>query len=170
VSRAGPLFDRLTDATLVHVDARVLALHLIGESRFLPLTRRLVAAIRDGEVRAQTSVMTLYQLLAEVYRRGERERAREVARSLMVHEGLQLVPATDEIAVQAAQVRAQLGGRPERAIQIATALVAGADVYVTEGSGLRRIVGMTVANLEDYAEAPESPPDPPAVEGDAPPR
>lgn len=155
MSRAGPLFERLADARLVHLDARVIALHLIGDGRFLPLTRRLVAAIRDGDIRAQTSVMTLYQLLAEVYRRGQRDRARELARSLMVHEGLELVAATDEIAVQAAQVRAQLGGRPERAIQIATALAAGAEVYVTEGSGLRRIVGMTVANLEDYAEPPE---------------
>lgn len=156
MSGAGAVFDRLRDATLVHLDARVLALHLIGERRYLPLTRRLIASIRDGEVRAQTSVLTLYQLLAEVYRRGQRDRARELARSLMVHEGLELVPATGEIAVQAAQVRAQLGGRPERAIQIATALVGGAEVYVTEGSGLRRIVGMTVANLEDWADAAES--------------
>jgi len=154
VSDAGSLLDRLSDARLVHLDARVVALHLIGDGRFLPLTRALVAAIRDGAVRAQTSVLTLYQLLAELYRRGERERAAELARSLMVHGGLELIPTTDEIAVQAAQVRAQLGGRPERAIQIATALVSGAEVYVTEGSGLRRIVGMTVANLEDYARSP----------------
>jgi hypothetical protein len=67
-----------------------------------------------------------------------------------VHAGLELVPVTSEVAVQAAQVRAQLGGRPERAVQIATALIGGADVYLTEGSGLRRIVGMAVVNLEDY--------------------
>lgn len=146
-----PLLPLLEDARLVHVDARVLAHHLIGHGRFLPLTRAVIGAIREGDVRGQTSVLTLYQLLAEVYRRGEAHRANELARSLMVHEGLELVPATAEIAVQAAQVRAQLGGRPERALQVATALATGADVYLTEGSGLRRIVGMTVANLEDWA-------------------
>lgn len=151
------LLPLLMDARRVHLDARIIAHHLTGHRRFLPLTRAVIGAVRDGEVRGQTSVLTLYQLLAEVYRRGEAARADELARSLMVHEGLELIPATAEIAVQAAQVRAQLGGRPERALQVATALSTGADVFLTEGSGLRRIVGMTIANLEDYA--------PPSVDG-----
>ncbi len=111
----------------------------------------MFAGLRDGSIQGQTSAVALYQLLAEVYRRGEPERAATVARILEIHGGLTLVPVDSEVAVQAAQVRAQLGGRPERAMQIATALVSGAEIYLTEGSGLRRIVGMRVINLEDYA-------------------
>ncbi len=107
-------------------------------------------------MRAQTSVITLYQLLAEVYRRGDSATAAALARDLTVYAGLDLISTSTEIAIQAAEVRAQLGGRPERAIQIATALVAGADIYLTQGSGLRRIAGMTVANLEDYVPSQRS--------------
>jgi hypothetical protein len=36
-------------------------------------------------------------------------------------------------------------------MQIATALIGGADLFVTEHTTLRRIVGMSVVNLDSYA-------------------
>jgi predicted nucleic acid-binding protein len=144
-----PLLDQLGDARLVHVDARVIALHLLGDSALGPLAGAVMEGLRSGSVAGQTSSLSLYQILTEVYRQGRADLAGKVAKGLEVHAGLQLVPATSEIAVQAAEVRAQLGGRPERAIQIATALVRGAEIYLTTESGIRRIVGMTVINLED---------------------
>lgn len=152
VGSASTLIAELAQATLVHIDARVLAHHLIGD-RLASETSQILAAVREGAIRTQTSTITLYQILAEVYRRGEKELARDVARTLQVHQGLTMVPTSPEIAIQAAEVRAQLGGRPERAIQIATALVAGAEVFLTSGSGIRRIAGMRVVNVEDHAEA-----------------
>jgi len=153
--------ERLAGSHLVHVDARVLALHLLADAEMSPLTREVVSGMREGRVRAQTSVMTLYQLLAELYRRGEAVRAGDLARDLTVHNGLVMVATTAEIAIQAAEVRAQLGGRPERAIQVATALVERADVFLTTDSTLRRIAGMSVVNLEDFSRS--SHPDEPAA-------
>lgn len=144
------LRERLDDARLVHLDGRVLAHHLRGTDGYVELTRTILGAIGPEGPRAQTSAVALYQILSEVYRRGEAELADEVARLLTVHPALELVPADTAIAVQAAQVRAQLGGRAERALQIATALVGGADLFLTQGSSLRRIVGMSVVSLEDY--------------------
>jgi predicted nucleic acid-binding protein len=141
---------RLDAAELVHLDPRVFAYHLIGATIYSELTGVVFNGMRSRSFRTQTSSFALYQLLTEVYRRGEEERAAEISKMITVHTGLELVPVTSEVAVQAANVRAQLGGRPERAVQIATALIGGADVYLTEGSGLRRIVGMAVVNLEDY--------------------
>ena len=143
------LLDRLSEATLIHVDARVLALYMLGDEVLGPQVETIMRVAGSGVLNVQTSALTLYQILAEVYRRGRADLAGEVARMLQVHPGLTLVPATTDVAIQAAEVRAQLGGRPERAIQIATALVEGADVYVTTGSGLRRIGGMSVVNLDD---------------------
>lgn len=135
-------------AGLVHVAARVFAVHLTGTG---PTRQTDIAfsGIRSGRIKAQTSSLTLYQVLVEVYRRGEPTVAREVARRMRLYSRLRIVPASPEIAIQAAEVRARLGGRPERALQIATALVSGAEVYLTSGSGLRRIAGMRVLNVED---------------------
>jgi predicted nucleic acid-binding protein len=62
------------------------------------------------------------------------------------------VPVSAAVARQAAEVRARLGGRSERAVQIATALDARADLYLTRDSGLRRIAGMEVLDLTDFVE------------------
>lgn len=145
------LSERLAGAHLVHVDARIFAFHLLGDSESLALTRDVVGGMREGRIRAQTSAVTLYQLLAELYRRGEPGRAARLARDLSVHTGLEIIPVSADIAVQAAEVRAQLGGRPERALQVATALVERADIFLTTDSGLRRIAGMSVVNLEDFS-------------------
>ena len=146
-SHAG-LEERLVRAGLVHVDARVFALHLTGKGA----TRRtdiVFSGIASGSIKAQTSSLTLYQVLVEVYRQGKPALARDVARHLRLYPRLGIVSASPEIAIQAAEVRARLGGRPERALQIATALVSGAEVYLTSGSGLRRIAEMHVLNVED---------------------
>ena len=143
------LEERLARAALVHVDARVFALHLIGRAPTAQ-TELAFSGIASGSIKAQTSSLTLYQVLAEVYRQGKPDAARDVARNLRLYPRLGIVSASPEIAIQAAEVRARLGGRPERALQIATALVSGAEVYLTTGSGLRRIAGMQVLNVEDF--------------------
>ncbi|MXX77861.1 MAG: type II toxin-antitoxin system VapC family toxin [Gemmatimonadales bacterium] len=145
------LGEHLAGAGLVHVDARVFALHLTGTGP-TEQTDITFSGIASGRIKAQTSSLTLYQVLVEVYRRGEPAVAREVARHLQLYRRLGIVAASSEIAIQAAEVRARLGGRPERALQIATALVSGAEVYLTSGSGLRRIAGMRVLNVEDFGQ------------------
>lgn len=151
LSSAARFRELLEDARRVHIEARVLAYHLLAEPRYLELTRLLFNGLRSGAVTGQTSALSLYQLLVEPWRRGEGERAGELARHLSVVPGLDLLPVSPRVAAQAAQVRARLGGRLERAVQIATALEAGVDLYLTEGSELRRIAGMSVVNLEDFA-------------------
>lgn len=142
---------RLTEAALVHVDARVLAFHLIGHPRFTPLTRVLFAGLKAGDYRAQTSAISHYQLLAEPYRRGEDGTAAASRRLLDSLPGLKIVDVSSAVASQAALVQAQLGGRGERAIQVATAFLGDADVFLTDRSTLRRIAGMTVESLESFA-------------------
>lgn len=151
-SSRSSLVEQLAQATLVHLDARVLALHLTATEPHPP-TDAVFAGLREGRINAQTSTLSLYQVLAEAYRQGETGLAGEIARTLRLHAGLELVSTNADIAVQAAEVRARLGGRPERALQIATALVSNAEIYLTTGSSLRRIAGMRVLNAEDFAPA-----------------
>lgn len=66
--------------------------------------------------------------------------------------GLKVVDVSSAVASQAALVQAQLGGRGERAIQVATAFLGEADVFLTDRSTLRRIAGMTVESLESFAD------------------
>ena len=141
----------LREAGVVHVDACVLALHLTGEPRYLPLTRALLAGLGRGDFEGRTSAVSLYQLLVEPFRSGQEIEAEAIEAYLAAFPGLTIIPVTADIARQAAQVRAQLGGSVERALHIATALGTDAEVFVTQRSALRRIAGMGVEQLETYA-------------------
>ncbi len=144
--------DRLERARRVHVDARVLAYHLLARPPFSDLSRLLLEGLRAGRIEGQTSALTVYQLLTEPYRTGAEEAASRVARYVSAFPGLEILPVTTEVARQAAQVQARLGGRAERSVQVATALAGDADLFVTQGSGLKRIAGMEVLDLEDFVE------------------
>jgi len=132
---------------LVHLDAGVLALHLAGVGAALPLTRALFRLMEGGDVRAQTSALTLYQLLMESYRRGEEATADRIEQLIGAVPGLRVVPLDGRVARQAAQVRARIGGRIERSVQLASALSEGADLFLTRHSSLRRIAGMSIESL-----------------------
>lgn len=148
MSSGQTLLDVLATATRIHVDASVFGLHMAGSDRYVPLTRALLKGASDDMFAASTSTLTIYQLLAEAYRRGEPEVAATASRYLTTLPGLSVVDVTPDIARQAAQVRAQLGGSCERAIQIATALGEGAEVFLTQRSAFRRVAGMRVESLE----------------------
>lgn len=150
MSEAREFEEALSDAGIVYLDASVLALHLTGNAKYLPLTRALLGGLRDGEFEGRTSGITVYQLLAEPYRSGQEQAAEQVERLLAALPGLEIVPVSATIARQAAQVKAQIGGGVTRAIQIATALAGDSEVYVTQRSTLRRIAGLQVAQLDAY--------------------
>lgn len=151
MSDVSRLREVLSAATRLHVDASVLALHLAGDSRYTPLTRAILGMLADDELRASTSALSVYQLLVEAYRRGEAETAATAERYLTTIPGLRVVDLTPGIARQASQVRAQLGGSTERAVQIATALSEGATVFLTQRSAFRRVAGMSVESLDLFA-------------------
>lgn len=162
MSDAARLVELLQDHELVHLDASVLALHAAGVPRTLPLTRSLFRAMEAGEVAAQTSALSLYQLLVESYRRGEESTASRIEQLMGSIPGLRVIPLDSRIARQAAQVRAQIGGRVERSVQLATALSEGADLFLAQRSSLRRVAGMAIESLDALQSADAgSPPGPP---------
>lgn len=150
MSRRARFRDRLERARLVHLDARVLALHLLGRAPYPELTRLLFDGLRSGDVAGQTSAISLYQLLVEPFRRGRDDLARRAGDDLTAFRGLEIVAVDGRIARQAAEVRARLGGRVERALQLATALAADAELFLTQDSGIRRVAGIEVLDLDDF--------------------
>lgn len=145
--------ELLQDHDLIHLDASVLALHAAGIPATLPLTRSLFRAMEAGEVEAQTSALSMYQLLVESYRRGEESTAARIEQLIGSIPGLRVIPLDGRIARQAAQVRAQIGGRVERSVQLATALSEGADLFLAQRSSLRRVAGMAIESLDSLQPA-----------------
>lgn len=135
----------------LHLDPSVLARHLRGERPHAELTRVLFQALEDGGPPAQTSTFSVFQLMVEPYRQGADELVRQAA-SYLSASSVELVPVTEEVARRAAEVRARLGSGPGRSMQIASALLGGADCYLTDSSSLRRIADVRVLEMRGYME------------------
>ena len=113
---------RIEEARRLHLDPFVIAYHLLGISPFVELTRLVFARARADAIRAQTSALSIYQLLTQPYRKGQTDLALRALKYLSGHAGLEIIPVTTAVARQAAEVQASLGGSPEQSVQLATAL------------------------------------------------
>jgi len=151
MAEVGEFTSILQDAGRVHIDGSVIERHLAASPRYVSLTRAMFDGLRRGDFQLQSSTMSLADVLVRPYVQGREGLAERATRYLTALPNFEWIPVSAAIARQAAQVRAQLGQSPERAIQIATALSRGAHLFLTERSGLRRIAGMRVATLDGYA-------------------
>lgn len=76
-------------------------------------------------------------------------------RDILMHSpGLASLPLTGDIAEEAARLRAQHGLRTPDAVQMATALTAGAQVFLTNDARLRPLPAMQVLTLDSVRSAP----------------
>jgi predicted nucleic acid-binding protein len=136
---AGLVEERLARHTVVGLDTSIFIYHLEAHPRYLPLTQALLAGIQAGRQRAVTSTVTIMELTVRPWQLDRPAVARE-CEALLVHSfHLTLAGVTRDVARQAAQLRARFRLRPAGALQVATALVQGATVFVTNDRGLARL-------------------------------
>ncbi len=84
-----------------------------------------------------TSVFTLGEILVGAYKAGRTTEAQEIR---MVFEGGELLAFNTETADRYARIRAEYKVSPADAIHLATASVAKVDVYLTNDTGLKKLV------------------------------
>jgi predicted nucleic acid-binding protein len=133
--------------TTVGLDTAPL-IYLIEENPiFLPFVRPFFEAVDRGEFRVVTSILTLTEVLVHPMRRGDQGLADQYRRILLHAGHLTTEPVSEIIADEAAQLRARHGLRTPDAIQLATAIRAGASSFVTNDSRLPRLAPLNMLVL-----------------------
>ena len=100
---------------------------------------RILKRIEEGVIAGAISSLVFAELLVPAYRAGDASRAGTVLRLLTSFPNLKVFDITPEISAEAARLRAQYGLRTPDAIHAATALVAGADLFVTNDRDLLKV-------------------------------
>lgn len=136
-----PLEIVLKQSSVVAADTMVFIYHVQDHPRYSSLTQKLFATWERGGVAGVTSVLTLLELLVRPLRVGDARAAADYRELLTTFPNLTLVPVNEEIAAKAADLRARYGLRTPDAIQIATAIWAGAGAFVTNDRDLSRVGG-----------------------------
>jgi predicted nucleic acid-binding protein len=134
---------------VVGLDTAPLIYFIEANPTYLPTVKPFFTALDGGEFTAVTSVITLLEVLVHPLRQQRSNMAQQYQQILLHAKGLTTKDITVNIAKQAAQLRATYNiGTPD-AIQIATALQAGANFFLTNDKDLKKVTDLTILVLGD---------------------
>lgn len=145
------LREALSSHELVGLDTPVFIYHLEGHPDYLPLTTKVLSLVRDGTMAAVTSTSTLFEILVRPFQLGSTDVAQEYEILLSRFPHLEIRDVNRAVARRAALSRAEYHLKPVDALQIATALEAGATLFITNDQGLRKLAPqIEIAILKDF--------------------
>ena len=134
---------------VVGLDTTPLIYFIEENPTYLETIRPFFVAMDRGEFSVVTSTVTLLEVLVHPFRRGERNLAQQYRDILLGAKGLTTIPLSQDIAEEAARLRASHNIRTPDAIQMATALRAGASRFLTNDARLPSLVELKVLVLDD---------------------
>jgi predicted nucleic acid-binding protein len=129
-----------TPAFIYHLES-----HPVYAPRLLPIFEH----IERGRCQAVTSTLTFLEVLVQPYRSGDDERRVALSALLASFPGMTWMALDLPVADRAAALRARYRLRSPDAIQLATALQASADVFLTNDRDLRRVVEVPVLLIDE---------------------
>jgi predicted nucleic acid-binding protein len=137
----------------VGLDSAIFIYFIERNPRYLPVVRPLFQAIANGSLSGVTSGLTLMETLVVPLRAGNTVVAHQYERFLRRGGNLRLVPLDFGLLRAAAHVRATTRLKTPDAIQVASALSAGCQSFLTNDGRIPSLPGLRILQLEDYIEA-----------------
>lgn len=125
--------------------------HLQDHKRYAPITEILLEAWEKGYHLGVTSVITLLEVLVKPKRDDNQDAVRDYKDLLLTFPNLDVFAIGSDCAELASDMRARYGIRTPDAIQISTALLAGATAFVTNDDQLEQIKELEIVLLEDLS-------------------
>lgn len=124
---------------VIALDTNILIYHLEENPSFVDFTTHLFDRIECGKLHAVVSALALHEILAGVNKAGFAERGPQISNLILSFPNLAVVPFDAEMAVVSGSLRARYGLRTPDAIHAATAIRRGADAFVTNDDGFRKV-------------------------------
>lgn len=142
--------DTIEEFKAVALDTQVFIYHFQENTTYVPLTRRIFEAIEHGEMTASTSVIALMEILVKPMREGNSKAVEEYKFVLQTFPNLKLQSVDAVVSEKAAEIRATYNLRTPDAIQLASAITANAEAFLTNDHRLKRIKGIRIIVLKEY--------------------
>jgi predicted nucleic acid-binding protein len=146
----GTALDRVSSARRIHLDTAPLIYFMEEAPRFLRPLTTVFEWIDEGRLEAITSYLTLMEVLVKPLRVGDADLARQYRDVLTRSRNLSLHPLDQEVGESSAEIRARYGFKTPDAVQLATALCHGAQVFVTNDKPLKQFKGIEVVVLDEF--------------------
>ena len=145
------LVDKLR-GKIICIDTAPFIYFIEKDPKYLNIVRPIFAEIDAGNIEALTSTITLLEVLVLPFKTVNESLAEEYREILLHAEGLTTYEIVHEVSELAAKLRAKYTIRTPDAIQMAVGILYGADTFLTNDSGLKKVKDIKVVTLEDFLE------------------
>ncbi len=116
---------------------------------YLSLCREVFKRVDAGAVMGYTSVVTLTEVLVVPLRVGNAAVEKEYRDLLRHGRNISILSIDISVAETAADLRARYNLRTPDALQMAAAIEAGCQAFLTNDAGLKRVTELTVLTLDE---------------------
>ena len=133
----------------VFLDTAPLIYYIEENRNYSPILNKLFLANSKGEFLFQTSVITLLEVLVLPMRENEHKLVEEYQNILCNSPSIDIIDLTIDIAIKAASLRAKYGLKTPDSIQVATALIASSEYFLTNDIRLKAISEIKILILDE---------------------
>src|SRR5437867_6677308 len=147
------MIGAVISASVVYLDSAPLIYYIQEHKKFFGIVRPIIETIDRGEKRGISSYLTLLELLIWPFKKNRPDLAEQYRRLLLKSSHLRIVPMDESIATEAARIRAAYNFRTPDAIQLASAKISRADIFLTNDKRLLPFKEIPVVLLERIGRA-----------------
>lgn len=137
---------------VVGLDTTPLIYFIEENPTYLDKVRPFFVALDRGEFQVVTSIVTLLEVLVHPFRHGNTVLVQQYREILLNAEYLTTMLLTHEVAEEAARLRAEHDIRTPDAIQLATAIHAGASFFLTNDARLPSLPTLQILVLDELED------------------
>lgn len=134
----------------IFIDTAPFIYFIERNNRYHQLVEQVITLLDNRQAKGVTSTITLLEVLVLPLKEGKQKIAARYKAVLLDSAGLTTFEITHEISERAAGLRAKHGLRTPDALQLATALTAKADYFLTNDAAMKKIHGIRVLLLDDF--------------------
>lgn len=134
---------------IIGIDTMVFIYHIEEHPIYCQITESIFDAIEKGRRTAVTSVITLLEILVKPKIENNAEAVKDYKDILLTFPNLKIFDVDIKVSDMASDLRAKYNIRTPDAIQIATAILAGAGTFLTNDESLKRVKEINISLLED---------------------
>lgn len=146
-ARAVKVSDALSTVARLFLDTAPVIYYVERHPHYTPLVDYIFDCIDAGTLPAITSPVTLAECLVMPYRLGQANVQQDFADLIANGQGITFWPLDAGSARRAAELRARYNLSLTDAFQIAAALAAGCDAFLTNDATLKRVSELTILML-----------------------
>jgi predicted nucleic acid-binding protein len=145
------LSEALGEIKTIFLDTAPIIYFIEAHHEFGPLVKQVVELMNASRIQAFTSVLTLSEVLPKPVETGNAELAEKFKTYLKNGPNLTLLPIGETIGETAGDLRGKYPYlKTVDAVQIAAALDAGAEAFLTNDKKLSKIMEVKILVLKDY--------------------